>query len=386
MKECNPRLKHLLMLSLFLILLLAPGSLYSMSLRESPHGDRKKLPHGCASCHMGHGKHNTPMLSENREAICFKCHGNSRSTDAARKKGDLGEDTKAANLQKEFEKPFRHPVERTGIHRYGETLPETDSTKERHCECADCHHHHYVTERNPIAGIRGTSMNGTKVEDVTLEYELCFNCHLNSANLPADQVGKMELFDITNRSFHPVEAQGKNSNVPSLIPPLTASSLIKCTDCHNNDDPRGPRGPHGSKYRYILARNYTETDGSEGPSQYELCYSCHRRSSILGNESFQYHSLHISSVGTSCKTCHDSHGSAQNTHLIDFDNSLSVRPSKSGRLEFMEIGHKAGRCYLNCHGKEHNPAEYPATTKSFEKQSPMKSLDGPAFNNFQRFR
>jgi len=386
MNERDQKMKHFSITAVVLVLLLTPGVLYAATMKESPHGDRRKLPHGCASCHVGHGKQNTAMLSEDRETLCFKCHGGSSNADTARKKGDLGEDTKGANLQREFEKPFRHPVERTGIHKYGETLPEMDSSKERHSECEDCHHYHYVTAKNTMAGIRGTSMNGVKVQEINLEYELCFNCHLNSANLPADQIGQMERFDIKNRSFHPVEGQGRNNNVPSLIQPLTAASLIKCTDCHNNDDPRGPRGPHGSKYRYILARNYNETDGAEGPTQYELCYGCHRRSSILGNESFQYHSLHISTASTSCKTCHDSHGSARYPHLLDFDNNSLVTPSKSGRLEFMEMGRKAGRCYLTCHGKNHDPAEYPSTQKSISKQSPLRSLDGPAFPSLPRFR
>ncbi len=377
--------KCLLTLSLGLVILMAPGSLYSTSLRESAHGDRTKLPRGCASCHMGHGKYNTPMLSDSKDVFCFKCHGRARNIDKARKKGDLGRETKAMDLQREFEKTYHHPIEKTGIHTYGETLPEIDPSKERHSECADCHHHHYATDKNKVAGMSGTSMRGTKVQEATFEYELCFNCHLNSANLPADQIGKMELFDITNRSFHPVEAPGKNSDVPSLMYPLTATSLIKCTDCHNNDDPRGPKGPHGSKYRYILSRNYSETDGPEGPSQYELCYGCHRRSSLLANESFQYHSLHISAQAISCKTCHDSHGSAHDAHLINFDNS-TVRPAKNGRLEYMQLDRRAGRCYLNCHGKEHNPAEYPSARKSFEKRSPLRPQDAPAFNNFPRLR
>lgn len=371
---------------LFLVFLLVPGSLYSKSLKESPHGDTRKLPKGCASCHTGHGKPNTPMLIENRDVFCFQCHGNERNAQEARKKGKLGKETKAADLQREFEKPYRHPIERTGIHAHGETLPETNPSIERHSECADCHHQHYVTEKNKHAGVKGISMNRARVREVSFEYELCFKCHLESANLPANQIGKVELFDMSNPSFHPVVAPGKNSDAPSLVNPLTASSLIKCTDCHNNDDPKGPRGPHGSNYRYILARNYTETDGAEGPLQYALCYGCHRRNSILGNESFQFHNLHIVFVGASCRTCHNSHGSAQYTHLIDFETS-SVRPSKSGRLEFIDLGRRAGECFLTCHGKNHDPIEYPNVQKKPpEKKSTTGSPGVPGFFNFQRFR
>jgi hypothetical protein len=330
------------------------------------------------------------MLPENKDTFCFRCHGRVTNVEEMRKKGALGSDTKAADLQREFEKPYHHPIEKTGIHRHDETLPETDSSAERHSECADCHHHHYVTEKDKAAGVRGVTMTNARVQDVSFEYELCFKCHLNSANLPANQIGKMELFDVANASFHPVVAPGKNTSVPSLMHPLTPSSLIKCTDGHNNNDSRGPKGPHGSTYRYILARNYTETDGTEGPFQYELCYGCHRRSSILANETFQYHSLHISNAGTSCRTCHDSHGSARYTHLIDF-NSSTVRPSKSGRLEFVDLGHRAGQCFLNCHGKDHDPGEYPLGQKKSPQQtpplgSPAVPPSGPGFFNFPKFK
>lgn len=374
------------LLVLVFVLFLVPASLHSKSLKESPHGDRKKLPKGCESCHKGHGKPDTPMLTESRDVFCFECHGHFKSVEDARRKGALARDTKSADLQKEFEKPYHHPIEKTGIHTHNEVLPETDPSKPRHSECADCHHHHYTTQKNPLVGVRGISQNKASVQEVTFEYELCFKCHLSSANLPADQIGKMEAFDITNASFHPVVASGKNGDVPSLVAPLAATSVIKCTDCHNNDDARGPKGPHGSKYRYLLARNYTETDGTEGTFQYELCYSCHRRNSILGNESFQYHNLHISLVGASCKTCHNSHGSAKYTHLIDFDNS-TVRPSSTGRLEFLDLGRRAGQCFLSCHGKDHNPGIYPSGQKStIQKKTPGGDPGIPGFFNFQRFK
>lgn len=378
----NIKRKYLILICMFLSFFLIPAVLYSKSLRDGPHGDKKKLPKGCGSCHTGHGKHNTPMLPENKDVFCFKCHGHIKNVEEARRKGELGKETKAADLQKEFEKSYHHPIERVGIHRYGETLPETDPSMPRHSECGDCHHQHYVTSQNKMSGIGGINRTRAKVQSVTFEYELCFKCHSNSANLPADQTDKIELFNISNPSYHPVIARGRNDDVPSLVPPMTASNLIKCTDCHNNDDQRGPRGPHGSTYRFILTRNYTETDGQEGPFQYELCYGCHRRSSILGNESFQFHDLHISSAGASCRTCHNSHGSTQYSHLIDFNN-MNIRPSSSGRIEYINLGHRAGECFLNCHGKDHNPEVYPAALKTPTTPSTPTT---PGFFKFPRFR
>ena len=342
------------------ILFLTPYSLYSDSGKERPHGDKTKLLKGCASCHKGHGIYNTPMLSERKELYCFRCHGQSMYVEKAKSEGDLARDVTTANIQKEFEKPYHHPIEKIGIHQYGEILPEVDSSMSPHAACGDCHHHHLVKNDNKMSGIRGTNKEGLRVR-ITAEYELCFNCHSFSANLPADQTNKAEIFKISNPSFHPVIAPGRNTYVPSLIPSLTPSSLIQCTDCHNNDDAAGPRGPHGSQNRYILSKNFTTTDGSVGDSEYpyELCYSCHRSSSILANESFQFHYSHISREGASCRTCHNPHGSTQYTHLIDF-NRATVMPSDSMQLLYTDFGNKKGQCSLKCHGKNHDPAVYPS--------------------------
>jgi predicted CXXCH cytochrome family protein len=341
------------------IFILTLSLTYADSGKGRPHGDNTKLLKGCASCHKGHGVYNTPMLSERKELYCFRCHGQSMYVDKAKSDGVLAKNVKTANIQKEFEKPYHHPIEKIGVHQYGEILPERDPSMPRHAACGDCHHHHMVKNDNKISGIMGSNKDGLKVK-INFEYELCFNCHSYSANLPADQTNMAEMFNVSNPSFHPVIAPGRNADVPSLIPTLTASSLIKCTDCHNNDDAEGPRGPHGSQYRYILSRNFTTTDGSVGDAEYayELCYGCHRSSSILSNESFQWHYLHISTVGASCRTCHNPHGSAQYSHLIEFNRS-TVMPSGSMQLHFMDFGNRKGQCSLNCHGKDHNPAVYP---------------------------
>jgi hypothetical protein len=303
------------------------------------------------------------MLSERKEFFCFRCHGHTIYVENARRVRDIAGNVMPANVQKEFEKPYRHPVEQIGIHRYDELLPEVDGAMPRHSACEDCHNHHYVRKENKMSGVRGTNRDGVTVR-ITTEYELCFKCHSYSANLPANQTNKAEIFNPSNPSFHPVTASGRNTDVPSLVPPLTISSIIQCTDCHNNDESLGPKGPHGSNYKYILSRNYTRIDGSEGPFQYELCYNCHRRNSILSNESFQLHALHISNVGSSCRTCHNPHGSIQYTHLIEF-NRASVTQSSSGQLGYMDFGSRAGQCFLNCHGKDHDPAVYPGAAPTY---------------------
>jgi predicted CXXCH cytochrome family protein len=365
LKNIKYKLILLVFISAICFSLASPAYLYSLSPLRSPHLDNAELPMGCGSCHVGHGISSAPMLPETIDTFCFRCHGNNINTADARKERALSKNIIAPDIQKAFNKPYRHPVEKTvfiSVTSKSESRDQTDRSAPRHAQCTDCHNPHFATKENTMVGIKGVNAQGLSVDEINFEYELCFKCHSNSANLPPDEKNKADQFKISNPSYHPVIAQGKNIDVPSLINPLTASSIIKCTDCHNNDDTFGPKGPHGSSYRYILKKNFNETDGPEGPYQYELCYSCHRRESILGNESFTYHDLHISVVGASCRACHNPHGSTQYPHLIDFDN-ISVTPSSKGFSEYRQLGRRTGECFLTCHGKDHSPLSYPVQTQ-----------------------
>jgi predicted CXXCH cytochrome family protein len=353
--------------------LLTPAFIFSESISNSPHGDKSKVLKGCYSCHKGHGVLYAPTLPVGRGVFCYRCHGNTLSLEETLSKGDLAKNTQTANLQDVFRKPYRHPIEKFRSNRYDETIPEKDSTAERHSGCTDCHHHHYVSEYNMYAGLKGVNVNGEYVGKITFEYELCFKCHSFSANLPVDQTNKAILFNTKNPSYHPVVGPGKNNDVPSLTGIIAISSTIKCTDCHGNDDFTGPKGPHGSNYKYILKKNFVDTDGNESTLQYELCYSCHRRENILNNISFQFHHKHITEIGASCRTCHNPHGSLQYSNMIDFNNT-SVSASSGGRIEFRDLGIRKGECYLTCHEQNHNPAVYPSvpTTPSSLKPAVLK--------------
>jgi cytochrome c553 len=172
-------------------------------------------------------------------------------------------------------------------------------------------------------------------------------------------------FDQANPSYHPVTVAGANYNVPSLTSGMDESSIIYCTDCHNSDSTSETKGPHGSRYPYLLAYQYeTDDDTEESIFAYELCYRCHDRESILNNESFKFHKKHIKKK-TPCSACHDPHGisfsqgnSTNNSNLINFDTSIVFPDPDTGRLEFEDLGTFRGQCYLKCHNKEHSPAEY----------------------------
>jgi len=162
-----------------------------------------------------------------------------------------------------------------------------------------------------------------------------------------------------------------SEETPSLKPGMARGAQIRCTDCHNNDSgPRagggGPDGPHGSNFAFLLERNYTVLDNTaESEYEYALCYNCHRRASILGNESFSEHRKHIVEENSPCSACHDPHGvsrtvatNSDHTHLINFDITI-VRPHPTnGRLEFRDTGRFAGNCTLVCHGERHDNEDY----------------------------
>src|SRR6185503_19802949 len=219
------------------------------------------------------------------------------------------------------------------------------------------------------------------------EYEICFKCHADSANMPqgggapyppypsrqAPQWNKRLQFDQTTVSYHPVETAARATSAPSLKAPWTLTSIVSCTDCHDNDTgPKaptpgtGPSGPHGSSFKHLLAARYDmdNSSTSESAAAYALCYKCHNRTSILGNQSFSRHQLHVVSVQASCSLCHDAHGvsstqgtATNNAHLVNFDKRF-VTPNSSGILRYDSTGTRAGRCYLSCHGRNHNPESY----------------------------
>jgi len=286
-------------------------------------------------------------------------------------KGYLGGQFVLADIGSELQKPYRHPVlTERNIHRQQETLPEDAINTPRHSECVDCHNPHQTSPENPFAGISGKQI-GNLVVEIDQEYQLCYLCHSESQNLPGNSTNKHAEFKTTNRSFHPVEGEGATEFIISLKEPYAARqerpgdiSIITCSSCHGSDDRNGPRGPHGSNYEGLLRFNYEMRDQmSESEFAYALCYECHERNSILGDESFPYHSLHIAGKnrqgGTSCFTCHDAHGSVRYSSLIRFNEDV-VDPLPSGKIEYKTVSgnSRSGSCTLVCHGVVHDDQNY----------------------------
>lgn len=346
---------------------------------------REKLPfltvadNGCANCHRVHSAEGRERLLRFRreEDNCFSCH-------------DGG--VARTNLASEFRKPSVHPV---GSFLGRHDPKEDPRTMPRHVECADCHNPHAAEAhviRTPLTpplgivdpttfGVSGVDRNGQFVEDARFQYEICFKCHSERASrirvdaVPREftQTDTRLEFQPNNPSFHPVIAPRRNADVVSLIPPLRVGSQIRCTDCHNSDRAAGgagagAAGPHGSIYSPLLIDNYSTRDlTTESARAYALCYRCHDRESILGDESFPLHSMHVVRGRTPCSACHDAHGvsrrqasSRNGTNLINFDRSI-VRAASGGlgaRIEYEDLGPRRGSCTLTCHGVTHVRFEY----------------------------
>lgn len=312
----------------------------------------------CQNCHLPHSANGRERLLRSlvEENVCFNCHDGLVA---------------AQNIQAEFLKFSRHPIAgTTGTH----DPTETAIVNTRHVECVDCHNPHAASSTGipsgPLEKVRGVNIAGNEIDPISNEYEVCFRCHADSLNKPAplttrfwdgtDGTNVRLEFATSNPSYHPVVGIAADTNSPSLAGmPVPSGSIIGCTDCHSNDDINGPSGPHGSVFSPLLVRQYLTQDNTpEGAAAYALCYGCHSRASISGDNSFPEHNVHVVGDDIPCNACHDPHGS-QYPRLINFDLSL-VSPNANNRLEYISNGPgtNSGACYLRCHAQEHLPFSY----------------------------
>ena len=328
---------------------------------------------GCVNCHKIHGApHRERLLRFSREEDnCLNCHNGTIAN---------------YNIAGEIAKRSNHDVTLwTGVH----DAAEVPFTMRRHVECFDCHNPHAV-QHDAIGVVRGTlgatvkgpnlhkdgvTITGRETDDARYLYQICFKCHAESVSRPrrtiARQISQTNVrleFQTSNPSFHPVAGPRRNQDVVSLIPPLRTGSVINCIDCHNSDNSRffggtGPNGPHGSIFEPLLVRNYDTDDfTTESARAYDLCYGCHSRESIIGNESFALHRIHVVEQRTPCAACHDAHGiyrgqgtSTNHSSLINFNLSIvSPADTPNGRrIEYNDTGRFSGNCTLTCHGLTH---------------------------------
>ncbi len=318
----------------------------------------------CESCHNPHNSGSNVMLLKYQaeESNCNDCHN-----------GNVA----SKNVAAQFAKTYRHNISNyTNVHIANEPAAVTNM----HVECVDCHNPHASRNQAAVApnvngfltGVKGVNQSGVAVNPAVFAYEICYRCHAGSPGAPTPPTPRIIVqnnvrleFASGNPSYHSVAAAGVNPNVPSLIAPWTSSSRLYCTDCHASDGASSPAGPHGSIYPHILKRQYSTADNTtESAAAYALCYGCHSRTSILNDVSFGEHSKHIVGERTPCNACHDPHGisstqgnSTNNSNLINFWTTI-VSNSSGGVRRFDDQGLYRGRCYLTCHGENHNPLSY----------------------------
>jgi predicted CXXCH cytochrome family protein len=342
---------------------------------------------GCVACHDLHDADPRGRLlkpGRTDDSHCLRCHS------SAAEGGDIA---------RQLAKSSSHAAVERGGHDEGEdpqgthgrTLPEASSGARRHVACADCHEPHTSTRtaasaplaRGAVGRAWGVSLEGQRVEPARYEYEICLKCHGDSANKPrgggetgirrAQPDDNLRLaFAPSAISSHPVAAPGRNTNVPSLKAPWTASSVTYCTDCHDADDSAasggaGARGPHGSSFPFLLAADYRTADYTpESASAYALCYRCHDRNRLLSAATTfkrasgpepSLHYLHVVTQSAPCSACHDAHGVAReagadenNAHLISFDLNIA-RKATAPAPRYTTAGPGHGSCNLTCHDK-----------------------------------
>ena len=322
----------------------------------------------CADCHQPHTAPSGPYLlrAQTVTESCLRCHD--------------GHIVGAANIATDLRK--------LSVHDTSSPVDPPDPQL-AHTSCTSCHDPHTMahgssqapTIQPRLGRVTGVNASGSPVSQAAFEYETCFKCHAEGTIVPSFvprrvmQNNTRLEFSPSAVSFHPVEAAGRNPNVPSLRAGWTVSSVINCSSCHTSDSgaasgATGPAGVHGSNFAPLLGARYETADyTSESPSAYALCYQCHDRASILSDASYPGHKLHIVDQRTSCATCHDAHGisSSQgnpmnNSNLMNFATGIVLPDPVTGRLEFRDTGLFRGECFLSCHGVAHSPKSYPAAT------------------------
>jgi predicted CXXCH cytochrome family protein len=326
---------------------------------------RSLAENACRSCHLSHSAPRRQHLLYARPYdLCISCH------DGLSGPNILGvTNQRSGHRVNRLDEQPRRPIGRA------RSVPFV--------ECTDCHNPH-AAAKNLLQGpfdligqgpvippamfeVPGVNIVGLPVAKSLFYYEVCFRCHADYPVFVRDRIIRQQdnLGNIrrdflpTAASAHPVAFPARNTgDVPSLLPLLRTRAFINCQDCHNNPDAidaggLAVSGPHGSRFQHLLVADYQTADGTiESPQSYALCYRCHDRNSILGNESFSRHNSHIVRDRTPCSACHAPHGvngsSSQHDDLINFDISIV-----SGQRFFNKTGRFQGACTLTCHGVNH---------------------------------
>ena len=382
----------------------------------------------CTSCHMEHDsvaparllRSATPAAVSYDPATqnCMTCHEGGTYVSPA-----------APNIMTELAKTS-HPLP-SGTNAHDAAEPSVLNSN-RHATCVDCHSAHAGNQEATFAAppaIRPPQQQATGVsalDGITTivpavnQYETCLRCHGTSIGkqrllmygyapirvvAAADPLNVIPEFASTATSSHPV-THPRTSPLPQpslLVNMLTQAGLVSsrlvspqlfCSDCHNSDDNRefggtGPNGPHGSINSHLLERNYqfsqaaapggTVTNLFPNPDlsmagPYSMCAKCHDlQNQILQNTSFTQHSLHISTYGFSCSTCHTAHGMGATSPNITGERLVNFDANVVGMNGTIPISYNrsTNTCTLTCHNAAHN-ADGSVTSSASSSQGKQK--------------
>ena len=310
----------------------------------------------CNNCHDTHSAQGNARLLRGAfdKDNCLDCHN-----------GNVASPT--ANIASQVSKPYNHNISgNPGNHQPTESTLNSDA----HVECQDCHNPHAAAAGQPFLGVKGIAQDGvTEVDNITYEYELCNRCHSSTSVIPSatprnlGDNNVMNDFNPSNISHHAVLAPGNNPSPRGLIAPLSASSQIKCSDCHASDGSGAAKGPHGSIYPRILKANYNLNVSTNLPNhsdatlatEFALCAQCHDMTTV--------NSIHSTMKGghflayTTCNSCHDPHGYSggdplYNSHLINM-STIATGPTRRDGYFLQQNGDGTGVCAFECHAKSH---------------------------------
>jgi predicted CXXCH cytochrome family protein len=352
---------------------------------------------GClVACHTPHSAKG-PVgrgIAASSESTCLSCHDDSAQPAAA------------GGADKKLTPTFGIGSSHVGLRidrprtRYVRELGEGARKEVLRQDCSGCHDVHGRDRgmlRRLAFDARGQLLKGIKP---VFKAQICFGCHAGREAAPlGNSMGDLgRRFGSEALSSHFI---GRSAQDRPDLPSLKGTEFkgrLDCTSCHDNPDPKGIRGPHGSPFPNLLKASFgKEQDaGFIGAKSDELCYTCHDRYAIASNSSFPLHKEHITGfiekssgirridperplpvvrspwdtrmgsssrlmsglgVPTPCATCHDPHGSTEHSALIQFDRSVVTRSSLGG-VEFYRSGLGHGSCTLSCHGHDHIQSKY----------------------------
>jgi len=408
----------------------------------------------CGACHHPHTKPGAPRLLREGatdagvpaiERTCYRCH-------APAAEGGISFD-----LKTQFGKTRRHPIAdylgHEPVFTVATPTPEAVLNTTKHVECPDCHNPHRVTAANKFRGMRAIDLAGNEVQDVTqsrdiAEHEICFRCHGDTyvtvvgSTVPGDPSGtiptgnKRLQFQTTNSAYHPVAGPGRNTsaNLNDQLAPngLSVTSVIRCSDCHNNDffsgpsfrgvvsqyppDLTQPKGPHGSaRFNLLRARVWNTLPGpaSWASTNFDLCFHCHdvtrltaRRTGDGARTNFydgiegkdNLHWVHlvdrVDKARPVCRSCHyNIHSNREETttqynvngivytspnaagiptRLISFHPNVRAIGGRSRPEWWINTATRERRCYLQCHRPDGTPGG--STMDGFKYRPPSGDL------------